>query len=81
MRKDSNNQLDVHQFITNSIVAAIEAGASNASLPWHRTDASSILPKNVATGSAYNGISVLALCATAQDSAYTPSLWGTYRQF
>jgi antirestriction protein ArdC len=33
MRKDSNNQLDVNQSITNSIVAALEAGASNASLP------------------------------------------------
>jgi len=81
MRKDSNNGLDVHQSITNSIVAAIEAGAGNATLPWHRTGASSILPKNVATGNACNGINVLALWATAQERAYTHSLWGTYKQF
>jgi antirestriction protein ArdC len=81
MPKDSNNQLDVHQSITNSIVAAIEAGAGDARLPWHRTGASSILPKNVATGNAYNGINVLALWATAQERAYTHSLWGTYKQF
>jgi antirestriction protein ArdC len=67
--------------ITDSIVAAIEAGAGNATLPWHRTGASSILPKNVATGNAYNGINVLALWATAQERAYTHSLWGTYKQF
>jgi antirestriction protein ArdC len=81
MRKDSSNPLDVHQSVTNSIVAAIEAGAENARLPWHRTGASSILPKNVATGNAYNGINVLALWATAQEPAYTHSLWGTYKQF
>jgi antirestriction protein ArdC len=81
MPKDSNNQLDVHQSITNSIVAAIEAGAGDARLPCHRTGASSILPKNVATGNAYNGINVLALWATAQERAYTHSLWGTYKQF
>jgi antirestriction protein ArdC len=70
MFKDSKDRLDVHQSITNSIVAAIEAGAGNASLPWHRTGASSILPRNVATGNAYNGINVVALWATAQERAY-----------
>jgi antirestriction protein ArdC len=29
----------------------------------------------------YNGINVLALWATAQERAYTHSLWGTYKQF
>jgi antirestriction protein ArdC len=62
-------------------VAAIEAVAGNARLPWHRTGASSILPKNVATCNAYNSINVLALWATAQYRAYTHSLWGTYKQF
>jgi antirestriction protein ArdC len=81
MREDSNNPLDVHETITNSIVVAIEAGAGNARLPWHRTGASSILPKNAATGNAYNGINVLVLWATAQERAYTHSLWGTYKQF
>jgi antirestriction protein ArdC len=81
MRKDSKDRLDVHQSITNSIVAAIEAGAGDARLPWHRTGASSILPKNVASGNAYNGINVVALWATAQERAYTHSLWGTYKQF
>jgi len=30
---------------------------------------------------AYNGINVVALWATAQERAYTHSLWGTYKQF
>jgi antirestriction protein ArdC len=81
MDKDSNNQFDVHQSITNSIIAAIEAGASKAKLPWHRTGASSILAKNVTTGNAYNGIKFLALWGTAQERAYTHSLWATYKQF
>jgi Zincin-like metallopeptidase len=33
--KDSNNRLDVHQSITNSIVAAIEAGASTLGAVGH----------------------------------------------
>ena len=75
MFKDSNDRLDFHQSITNTIVAAIEAGAGDARLPWHRTGASSILPENVATSNAYNGINVVALWATAQERAYTHSLW------
>ena len=80
MRKE-NTSFDVHQSITDKIVAAIEAGADDASLPWHRTGASSILPKNASTGNAYNGINVVSLWAAAQERAYTYSLWATYKQW
>lgn len=73
--------LDVHQSVTDHIIAAIEAGAGPASLPWHRTGASSIMPRNAATGQSYNGINVVALWATAQIRAYPLSVWGTYRQW
>ena len=74
-------KFDIHQNITDKIVAAIEAGAGDAKLPWHRTGASSIIPKNAATGNAYNGINVLSLWATAEARNYPRSLWGTYKQF
>ena len=32
-------RFDIHQQITNQIVAAIEAGAGEFRLPWHRSDA------------------------------------------
>jgi antirestriction protein ArdC len=81
MAHESKPHFDVQQSITNKIVAAIEAGAGDARLPWHRTGAASILPKNAATGKAYNGINVVALWATAQEHACAHSLWGTYKQF
>ena len=74
-------KLDIYQFITDKIVAAIEAGADKVSLPWHRTGASTILPKNAVTQSAYNGINILSLWATAEERGYSHSLWGTYKQF
>jgi antirestriction protein ArdC len=76
-----SEKLDLHQSITDKIVALIENGADKFSLPWHRTGASSILPKNATTGNAYNGINVLSLWATAEERGYSHSLWGTYRQF
>ena len=38
-----SEKLDLHQSITDKIVALIEDGADTLSLPWHRTGASSIL--------------------------------------
>lgn len=78
----SNKQrLDVHQAVTSAIVAAIEAGAGEARLPWHRPGTSSILPRNAATGNTYNGVNVVALWATCEARQYDASLWGTYRQW
>src|SRR2546425_12738383 len=70
MAHEGKPHFDVHQSITDKIVAAIEAGAGDARLPWHRTGASSILPKNVATGNAYNGINV-ARCGRPRRSVAT----------
>src|SRR5262245_40654757 len=74
-------KLDIYQTITDKIVAAIDAGANDAKLPWHRTGASSIIPKNAVTKNAYNGINVVALWAMAPERAYPYSLWATYKQF
>jgi antirestriction protein ArdC len=74
-------KFDIHQQITDKIVAIIEAGADKASLPWHRTGASSIIPKNAVTENTYNGINILSLWATAEARSYPHSLWGTYKQF
>lgn len=71
--------LDLYQAVTDKIVAAIEAGAGDARLPWQRTGLATLLPKNAYSGHAYNGINVLSLWAEAQVASYPVSLWATYR--
>lgn len=74
-------KFDIHQQVTDKIVKLIEEGADSFSLPWHRTGASSIMPRNAHTGNSYNGINILSLWATAEERQYPHSLWGTYKQF
>ena len=73
--------LDLHQAVTDKIVAAIEAGVGDARLPWQRAGLSNLLPKNAYTKHAYNGINILSLWAEAQVASYPVSLWATYRQW
>lgn len=74
-------RFDIHQHITDQIVAAIEKGAGEFRLPWHRADGSIMRPVNVASKNAYRGVNVIALWATAEERSYTTGLWGTYRQW
>lgn len=73
--------LDLHQAVTDKIVAAIEAGVAEARMPWHRPGLSTMLPKNALTGNAYNGINIVSLWAEAQYASHPISLWATYRQW
>lgn len=77
----SHDRIDVHQAITDRIIALIEAGTAEVRLPWLRTGMSSVLPRNVASGEHYNGINILSLWAACETKAYNTSLWGTYRQW
>lgn len=72
--------LDIHQTVTDQIVAAIESGVGEWSMPWHRSGSTSFIPKNV-EGHSYNGINILSLWATAQNRGYEHPLWATYRQW
>ncbi|MGY3134035.1 antirestriction protein ArdC [Bradyrhizobium sp. USDA 4501] len=76
----SNNRFDIHQHITDRIVAAIEAGTDKWQMPWHRGSGSR-RPVNVASGNPYNGVNILALWIEAQVHGYGSHLWGTYRQW
>ena len=77
----TTKSFDLYEHVTDTIVAAIEAGASEFSLPWQRTGIGDVLPVNAATGAAYNGINILSLWATAISCGYDRGLWGTYRQW
>ena len=75
---------DLHQRITNQIVAAIEAGAGDYQMPWNPklcTGPAIGLPHNPVGHYAYHGINILALWASQQHSAYATAEWATFRQW
>ena len=74
-------RFDIHQHITDSIIAAIERGAGEFRLPWHRSAGNIMRPVNIASKKPYRGVNVLALWAAAEEKAYTSGVWGTYRQW
>ena len=74
------DRFDVHQEITNRIVSAIEAGAGEFKLPWHRA-ASTRSPINATTGRAYRGVNILSLWITTQALGYESHEWATFKQW
>ncbi len=75
------SRLDIHETVTNKIIAAIEAGAGEWKMPWHRLGTSFSIPRNATTDKAYRGINVLSLWIDADQKKFEHQLWGTYRQF
>lgn len=76
-----SHRFDVHQHITDQIVAAIERGAGEFRLPWRRSAANAMRPVNVASKAAYRGVNVLSLWASADANGYESGVWGTFRQW
>jgi antirestriction protein ArdC len=70
---------DIHQQITDQIIAHLEAGV----LPWHKdwtgTEAAFTLPRR-ANGQFYQGINVLLLWMAAQAKGFTADQWMTFKQ-
>ena len=72
---------DIYQTVTDRLIAAIEAGAGEWTMPWHVTKGSGAIPCNVASSRTYRGINVMVLWAAAQAAGYTQPIWGTYKQW
>lgn len=72
---------DVYTEVTNTIIAAIEAGAGTWQMPWHRIGEGLNRPVNIDTKNAYRGVNVLNLWASAQSRGFSTGTWGTYRQW
>lgn len=77
----SKQRFDVYRAVTDTIVAAIEAGAGEFVMPWHGNGAAIAKPQNAHTRMEYHGINVIALWAQAYERHYTSGYWGTYRQW
>ena len=71
---------DVHQTITDQIIASIEAGAGAFTMPSHRAVAS-MMPATYVTGNNYNGVNVIALWVAAERHGFTSGYWATYKQW
>lgn len=75
---------DLHQRITNQIIAAIETGAGDYQMPWNPklcTGPAIALPHNPVGHYAYHGINIVALWASQQHSAYATAEWATFKQW
>lgn len=69
---------DLQQYVTDSIIAGLEAGAPAWVKPWSQGKGagSSFIPHNAATGRAYSGINVIVLWG----HPYPTSSWLTFKQ-
>lgn len=75
------SRFDIHQLITDQIVAFLEAGVSEFKLPWHRPGADMQYPRNIASKATYRGVNVLTLWLMAESKGYTSGIWGTFNQW
>jgi antirestriction protein ArdC len=74
-------RFDIHQHITDQIIAAIERSAGEFRLPWHRSAGNIMRPVNVSSKKPHRGVNILTLWATADEKGYTSGAWGTYKQW
>ncbi|MEK7424518.1 MAG: zincin-like metallopeptidase domain-containing protein [Actinomycetota bacterium] len=67
---------DLFERVTVDLIAAIEDGAKEWRMPWHRLGDTG-LPRS-ADGRAYRGWNALVLAMVAADRGWTSSTWATY---
>ena len=72
---------DLFERITRQIITAIEAGAGDFIMPWHRWGESTGTPLNGVSRRPYRGINTLLLWAAAELEGYSSGRWATYRQW
>lgn len=80
-RPNAAERIDIHAVITDQIVTAIEEGAGEFRMPWHRQSGSLMRPVNITSGKAYQGINILALWVAAESRGYSAPVWGTFKQW
>ena len=68
---------DIHQAITDQILAAMEQARSSGRRLW---DSQPSLPLNLTTGKPYSGINVLMLWAAGLSRGYSSPYWLTFKQ-
>jgi antirestriction protein ArdC len=77
----SEARFDVHRAITDKIVEAIERGAGEFVMPWHRGGPGIGRPTNASTRQKYRGVNVVALWGEASLVGYGSGTWASFRQW
>ena len=72
---------DLHAQITDRIAAAIEAGAGEFVMPWHRKGMPGGFPINASTGKTYRGINILSLWLAGSEAGFATNKWATFKQW
>jgi antirestriction protein ArdC len=75
----AKERLDIHQHVTDTIIAQIEAGTPPWRKPWTGGAVGACLPVRH-NGEAYRGINVLMLWAVASERGYASERWMTFNQ-
>lgn len=70
--------MNIHEEITNKIIAAIEAGAGEFQMPWHSLGA---MPKNASTQALYRGINILSLETSRSERQLASPYWASFKQW
>jgi antirestriction protein ArdC len=79
--KPSREKLDVHSAVTEKIIAAIEAGAGEFQMPWHKPAQSFSTPHNALTTKRYRGSNILSLWIDADAKSFPSATWATFKQW
>jgi antirestriction protein ArdC len=81
MAEEKPVRFNVYEEVTRSIVAAIEAGASEFVMPWHTDGVAIGRPENALTRMEYHGVNVLLLWAESFRAKYPTGYWASYKQW
>lgn len=80
MSRRTTKGCDLHQEVTDRIIAELEAGVPPWVQPWARASSSIDLPRNAVTDRRYCGINILLLWHAACRGGYPTHCWLTFRQ-
>lgn len=73
----SKSKIDLHQQVTNKLVAMMELGVKPWDCPFVKSGG---LPTNLSTGKHYNGINTLLLWQSASEQQFMSKYWLTFKQ-
>jgi antirestriction protein ArdC len=78
--RDDAPRVSLHDEVTATIIAQLEAGVFPWVQPWSASAAGIGLPRNAVSGRCYSGINVLVLWGAVIESGFASQDWLTFRQ-
>lgn len=73
--------IDIHQHVTDAIVAFIEANPGEYRMPWQRSALAASMPRNAVTKAHYSGINSLICWTVSEKHQYPSTLFATFKQW